>query len=198
MTGKRRSRKTFDHQPYLTVEELRTALAACDARDRALFAAMVELAMRAGEPGLLRRTDWRDGRHEVYVRRLKGSKNGTLACSDELDRALRAWEAERPASAWLFPGRDRAGPRGLGRDTVRELWEQAATRAGLSPRARYVHILKHTRGTLLSAAGVKREAIGEAMGHAMLTSTDRYLKVTPEDRDRLHRVSAAIAAKVLA
>lgn len=188
---------TRDHQPYLAPEELAAALAVCNVRDRALFYTMFELALRAGEPGMLRRDAWNPKRREIKVLRLKGSISATRGTTAALDSILRAWDEVRPASTWLFPGRDPVGPRGLARDSVRDLWRRAAERAQLSPRAAYVHILKHTRGTLLSSAGVKREAIAEEMGHKMATSTDRYLKVTEADRAKAQSATENIASLVL-
>mgnify|MGYP001581678870 FL=1 len=193
---KRRVRKRLDHAPYLTQADLATVLRVCDLRLRALVLVLYTYALRVSEPGTLARTDWRAARRELYVRRCKGSISATHAVPDAVHEALVAWDATRPSSPWLFPGR--AGTsRGISASMVRHLWRQAVATAGLSPRVAYPHVLKHSRCVHLRDAGARPEAIQQVAGHEQLTSTLRYFHLTEEDRAVIRTATdGALAALV--
>lgn len=174
----RKIRKRLDHQPFLSLQELRRLLGICFTRDRALFAAMYEFGLRASEPGRLRRQSYTG--ESIYVERVKGSRSGTRPVSQRLRTLLDLWLPGAPKSPWLFPGRDLA--KGLSMEGVRAAFRAAAARAGLSTRADYPHILKHSRATHLVSAGASRTYIQDVLGHTMASSTDRYFHLTEAER----------------
>lgn len=186
--AKKKNRTHLDHQTHLTVGEVSALLKHCSSRDYALFFLMYELALRRSEPGLITRSHWTGS--EMYVTRKKGSLSKTRPLSLKLQKALKAWDAKRRAtSSWLFPG-SRAG--GMTGEGVRSAFRTACLRAGLSNRADYPHILKHSRCTHLVEAGASREYIKEVAGHAMATSTDRYFHLTEKMRKQGDLLSTAI------
>lgn len=63
--------------------------------------------------------------------------------------------------------------------------------AGLNENGR-VHILRHTFGAQLATIGVPPKAIQELMGHSDLTTTLRYMHLTPQaTTDAIRRLDAA-------
>ena len=60
---------------------------------------------------------------------------------------------------------------------LRRRYKRARDTAGLRP-LRW-HDLRHTFGSLLVAGGVDTVTVKEAMGHAQLTTTSRYLHARP-------------------
>jgi integrase len=80
-----------------------------------------------------------------------------------------------------------------------DCWDAAST--GLGPRGALVtrevdangrvHVLRHTFGARLAMAGAPAKAIQEVMGHANLSTTERYMHLTPQAaRDAIHRLDA--------
>jgi integrase len=177
-------RKHRDHQRYLTVEELRRILAACNPRDKALFLCVYELALRASEPGCLRWEDLKGGR--IHVRRGKGSDPGEFAVSKQLQDAIGA--LPQPHDGPIFPGR--GSGTGLSRFGVSALWIAACRRAGISERAWYPHILKHSRCTHLADAGVAQKVRMHIAGWRSSGTADRYTHLTPRMVAEGERITA--------
>ncbi len=70
-------------------------------------------------------------------------------------------------------------------DWAREKMKTAQRRAGMEADGK-LHKLRHTFGSLLAMRNATAKAIQELMGHADLTTTMRYLHLTPE-----HKVEAS-------
>lgn len=80
----------------------------------------------------------------------------------------------------------------LSNRTIRNWLRQAQRRAGLplegkakrdKDRGGAIHMLRHTFCSHLAAAGVPAKAIQELAGHADLSTTLRYMHLSPGDRD---------------
>lgn len=67
--------------------------------------------------------------------------------------------------------------RAVSRDTAHTAFVTAATVAEVPDRLRHSHVLRHTRATLMLAAGAKPEDVKELLGHASLDITYTYLHV---------------------
>jgi integrase len=67
----------------------------------------------------------------------------------------------------------------LDRDRLKRLMAEAQREAGLEENGR-VHILRHTFGARLAIVGAQPKAIQEVMGHSDLTTTLRYMHLTPQ------------------
>jgi integrase len=66
---------------------------------------------------------------------------------------------------------------------LRNWVERAQRRAGFEPTGN-VHILRHTFCSHLAVRGAPAKAIQELAGHANLTTTLRYMHLSPSARDR--------------
>ena len=156
--------------------------AACDVDPRAYLIALLggEAGLRCGEmmalewpdldlaPGQLavRRSDWRG-----HVTVPKGGRPRHIPLTTRLAVALRTQRHLR-------------GPRVLTRDTgtplthkmVDGLVRRAARRAGVRPG---VHILRHTFCSHLAMRGAPARAIQELAGHQDLSTTQRYMHLSP-------------------
>lgn len=67
--------------------------------------------------------------------------------------------------------------RSVSRDTAHTAFVTAAKVAKLPERLCHSHVLRHTRATLMLAAGAKPEDVKELLGHASLDITYTYLHV---------------------
>ncbi len=148
-------------------------------RDAALFEVLYGGGLRVSEACAL---DLGDLEHEgggliVTVRHGKGGKVRTVPLGDACARALAAWQAVRPtltAGAALFVNHrgQRLTPRSAQRST--RAW---ATASGVVATAT-PHALRHSYATHLLDGGVDLRSIQELLGHASLSSTQIYTKVS--------------------
>ncbi len=150
-------------------------------RDRAILEALYASGVRVAElSGLdVEDVDLREGSVRVLG---KGKKERIVPLGTKAVQALRAYLGARAgARGPLF-----RNPRG-GRLTVRSLHRivrDRARAAGLAGRVT-PHTLRHTFATHLLDAGADLRLIQELLGHARLTTTQRYTHVSA---DRLAKV----------
>ncbi len=158
-------------------------LPAVRARDDAVLEVLYGSGLRVGELcGLdLADLDLRRSRAVVWG---KGSKQRTVPLSGPAVAALRTWvnghraqllDADSPADALFF---NRRGRRLTPRD-VRRLLDHRA------PSPTHPHALRHTFATHLLDGGADLRAVQELLGHADLSTTQRYTHVS---RERLRSV----------
>ncbi len=171
-----------------TVDEMTHVLDAAEdeapARDMALIELMYGAGLRVGEAAALAigDVDLIDG--VVRVRRGKGGKERRVPMGGAAVAAIRAWIAERPMADHdrLFTNR-RGGP--LTDRSMRRI-VQARGRAGGVSRL-HPHALRHSFATHLLDAGADLRAIQEMLGHASLSTTQRYTHVSVERLMDMHR-----------
>ncbi len=168
---------------HLTVDEAAQLLASPPGgtpgalRDRALFEVAYSSGLRVGElTGLdLRDLDLEEGLVRVMG---KGRRERVVPLGARAVAALKAYLARRPeltarrsgGTAALFL--NRAGGRLTARSVARRLAAGLA-RAGLHGRIT-PHGLRHSFATHLLDAGADLRAIQEMLGHAQLSTTQRY------------------------
>ncbi|HVS30007.1 MAG TPA: tyrosine recombinase XerC [Thermoanaerobaculia bacterium] len=143
-------------------------------RDRALFELMYASGLRIGELVGIDMDDLELNARLVKVHG-KGSKERIVPFGSTAQRAVRDYlpgrdelvEAEEPALFVNYRG-ERITTR-----SVRRLFERyvraAALRAGISP-----HTMRHSFATHLLNAGADLRGIQELLGHASLSTTQRY------------------------
>ncbi len=157
-------------------------------RDRALVELLYGAGLRVGELVALdvRDVDLRAGEVRVWG---KGGKERVVPLPSASRRALGRWlEARRGPGCLaepLFPALGRAGSRGrkaprrLADRSVRRILAARAARAGLADRV-HPHRLRHSYATHLLDMGADLREIQELLGHASLSTTQRYTGVSAE------------------
>lgn len=184
---------------HLRPGEIETLLEAPDPteplgrRDRAVLELLYATGLRVGELASL---DWRDLDLPARVLRVvgKGGRERMVPFGGSAEEALRAWLADwdavrRPAVEGGAPEDEepvflnhrggRLTDRSMRRVVDRAV-QDAALAAGVHP-----HTLRHTFATHLLEAGADLRSIQELLGHASLSTTQRY---THLDVDRLLHV----------
>lgn len=183
-------------RPALSPDELE-ARAREDVQDAEIVRVAAYAGLRRGELVALR---WRDvdfsGRKIIVRRALSG------------DSELRSTKSRRarevPLPDQVAAALDRLSRRGeftlsddyvfanrfgrrLDPSALRRRFERARDAAGLEPLR--FHDLRHTYGSLLVAGGIDLASVKAAMGHARITTTERYLHARPaaELADRFTR-----------
>jgi site-specific recombinase XerD len=152
-------------------------------RDAAILELLYATGMRVGELVRLKVSDIDLDAQTVRVFG-KGGKERLAFFGRIAKERLAAWLVERQqwlqrkgiASSWLFIGK-KTPHKPLWRETVIRLVNRySATIIGkrISP-----HWLRHSFGTHLLERGANIVAIAEFLGHAKLTTTERYCHVTP-------------------
>ncbi len=171
---------------FLTVEEMVALLMAPDLRtpqglrDRAILELLYASGLRVGELVALNLGDVDWGRREVHVRGKGGRERLALLGRPAL-RALRAYVLQgRPLLAGKSPHTDalflnRWGKR-LSDRSVRTLVSEYARQVGLEDVT--PHTLRHTFATHLLEGGADLRIVQELLGHARLTTTQRYTHVS--------------------
>jgi integrase/recombinase XerC len=152
------------------------------ARDRALLELIYSTGLRVSEACALDIGDIDRGRYAtplVLVRRGKGGKSREVPLGDLADQALAAYEPLRrelgaSSSAALFVNAtgERLTPR-----SVQRMVSRWAIAGGIHARAT-PHVLRHSFATHLLDAEVDLRSIQELLGHASLSSTQIYTKVS--------------------
>jgi integrase len=183
--------------------------AAARARDDAQDAELVRLAAYAGlRRGELVALRWRDvdfaGQKLIVRRALSGE---TEVRSTKSRRAREVPLPDQAAAALQrlrrrgeFTGLDdyvfanRFG-RHLDPSALRRRYERGRDAAGLDPLR--FHDLRHTYGSLLVAGGIDLPSVKAAMGHARITTTERYLHARPAS-ELADRFTRALAGSSLA
>jgi integrase/recombinase XerC len=140
-------------------------------RDRAWLELLYASGLRIGElVGI--DADHIELRARLVKVRGKGSKERIVPFGSKAEEALRAWMAVRPPTDSHALFTNYRGGRITAR-SVRRLFDRyvrgAALRAGVSP-----HTLRHSFATHLLNAGADLRGIQELLGHASLSTTQKY------------------------
>ena len=190
---------------HLEIDDMEALLAAPDAatplgrRDRAILELLYASGLRLSELVGLDTGDVNHGGRLVRVRG-KGGRERVVpfhrragdAIRDYLParRALCAGAAVPPAGAGAVPGRDPLfvnyrGGRLSGRSVdrlLRRYVAQSSARLGISP-----HALRHSFATHLLERGADLRSIQELLGHARVSTTQRYTHVSAARITSLYR-----------
>src|SRR6476469_4878674 len=133
------------------------------------------VVLRAAEAVGLKVADVDSGRMVIRVEHGKGGKDRYVMLSAQLLGILRTyWRLARPRD-WLFPGRDAGKP--IDVQVLHAACRSACAAAGLAKHVT-VHTLRHSFATHLLEAGTDIRIIQVLLGHANLSSTARYTRVS--------------------
>lgn len=159
-------------------------------RDRALLELLYGTGLRVSEACALDESDIDSQRFAVptlEVRRGKGGKIRVVPLTDAAASALAAYQARRaelapvdPRAVFVSAGGTRLTPR-----SVQRLVRQWSTAAGIyAPTT--PHALRHSYATHLLDGGVDLRSIQELLGHASLSSTQIYTKVSMDHLTKVY------------
>jgi site-specific recombinase XerD len=158
-------------------------------RDRALIATMLRAGLRCSEALLLRQRDIDLDRHRIRVFG-KGSKERVVPIDPLLEAHLREWRARRPSGERFF-NTVRGDPKGRPLDAreVRRMVKRRGLKAGINDL--HPHLLRHTCATSwIEERGLELHEVQLLLGHARLTTTQRYLHASvPSLVDKFRRFS---------
>lgn len=150
-------------------------------RDLALLDLLLSTGLRVGEVSALQRADYSSDEHVLRVRG-KGGRHRlafiVVPYSQEIHlRYLGLRDHVGPKTSALFPNArgQRFSTRGIRRMVLRR-----ALDAGVKPRVT-PHMLRHTAATQLLRNGVDLRIVQEFLGHASITTTQRYTHVSRTD-----------------
>ncbi len=169
----------------LEPKQTRQLLTSCDLssagglRDYAILLLLARLGLRAGEVLAMRLSDlhWSSG--ELTVRG-KGMRCDRLPMLQDVGEALAAYLCQgRPqcSSPQVFL-RLQAPYRGLAQATsVGSIVRRALQRAGLEPRHKGAHLLRHTLATEMLRRGASLRQIAQILRHRNIETTEIYARV---------------------
>jgi integrase/recombinase XerC len=156
-----------------------------DRRNRALFTLLYGCGLRIDEALSL---DIRDMPRDGFLRVMgKGRRERQVPVLLMVEEELKSWLAASPFPAEpdrpLFPGaRGRRLAQGVAQKAMRDL-----RRALSLPETATPHALRHSFATHLLQNGANLREIQEMLGHASLTSTQRYTEVNAEELLRVYK-----------
>lgn len=162
--------------PVLSLHEVHALLGAiCNRRYQALVMVMYGAGLRISEALALEVGDIDGARGVIHVRHGKGNKAREAKLSQTLYVWLRKyWDRERPPLPYLFASRQGTLPC---KETLRKALTLAAKQAKLKKKV-HPHVLRHSFATHLLEGGTDLRVVSALLGHASITSTARYARVT--------------------
>ncbi len=183
--------KTLSVDEAAAAVEARGRDGALGARDRALLELLYATGLRVSEAVGLRLDDLDLASRQVRTVG-KGRKERVVPFGRAAQDALKAWLKERgallpEASASPYVFLNARGGRLTDRSVRRVL--DRALRAGGVPRRASPHALRHSFATHLLAAGADLRVIQELLGHASLSTTQRYTHLDAERLLEVYRKS---------
>ncbi|MCB9761974.1 MAG: tyrosine recombinase XerC [Alphaproteobacteria bacterium] len=154
-------------------------------RNRAILELMYGAGLRVGELAALDRDDVDLDERLVLVRGGKGGKDRQVPFGPPAADALRAWLATREGGVpALFLNRYLTR---LSSRAVHRIVQQSGVRNGIA--GVHPHALRHSCATHLLAGGADLRAIQEQLGHASLSTTQRYAHVSVERLMEVYRAA---------
>ncbi|MCS6971147.1 MAG: tyrosine-type recombinase/integrase [Planctomycetota bacterium] len=158
-------------------------------RDRAALELLYALGGRASEVVGLGVHDFKDGESLVILRG-KGGKERMVPLGERAAEAVRAWRLGLRRELDPQGRREELllGARG-GPWTRQGLWQTVRRAAQLAGIAKPVwpHLLRHSFATHLLQGGADLRAVQALLGHASLTTTERYTHVDAARLRDIHR-----------
>jgi site-specific recombinase XerD len=145
--------------------------------DRALFLLMLRCGLRVSEVARLKVRDIDWTQQTLRIEQGKGRKDRYVYLSADALASLRECLQRRPAGVpgdLVFWNQKRSS-RTLSVKAIQKKMARYATAAGISASC---HSLRHTFATNLLEQGAEVVSIRELLGHASITSSERYAKIS--------------------
>ncbi len=161
----------------LTKEEVeRIILATKNLKHRAFLMTVYGSGVRVGEAVKLRIQDVDAARKMIRVNQGKGRKDRYTLLPQIVEKILGPYSIKYRPGKWLFYGLDPNRPLPVG--TAQKIYYQAKRRVGIT-KGRGIHDLRHAFATHLLDAGYDIFVIKRLLGHRALSTTAKYLDVSP-------------------
>jgi len=145
-----------------------------DPRDRAIFALMLRCGLRVGEVANLEFEEV-----NLFGRQIrftgKGKKERVVPLSEEMVSLFTQCLRIRPKSAPKFFWNKKQPSSPLRINSIQRLLTRYGQQAGVEV---HCHLLRHTFARQMTEHGVERTALRDLMGHASMSSTDGYGKLS--------------------
>ena len=151
-------------------------------RNKALLELLYGAGLRVSEASSLRVEDLDLEEGLVHVRKGKGRKARRVPVGSEALRALEAWLGAHEGRGPLFLNRYREGLSARSMHRIVRASGRLHDLGGLHP-----HALRHSCATHMLANGADLRGIQEQLGHASLSTTQRYAHVSVERLLEVHR-----------
>jgi integrase len=155
---------------YLSQDECRRLINACQGPFRSLVQAALLTGCRYGELIRLRAADFNADAGTIAVRESKAGKPRHVALTDEGQALFAALTAGHMGSKQVFV-RDDGNP--WGKSHQQRPLNEACKRAKIEPSATF-HILRHTYASTLAMRGVPMGVIAAQLGHSDTRMTERH------------------------
>lgn len=156
-------------------EVLRTIAAVESPKIRALLATMYGAGLRISEACALEVGDIMHSRGVIHVRCGKGGKPRLAPLGNEVYAILREyWRVHRPAIPLLFP--DETGKQPISPRVVQYALKDAVKKSGIGKHVTS-HVFRHSFATHLLELGTDIRVIQQLLGHASVSTTQRYTRV---------------------
>lgn len=160
--------------------------AASSARDRAILGVLLGAGLRVAEASSLQvgdLTEDGDGQLTLFVRRGKGARDRRVPVGSDVAGLLREYLAETRrylgAGGPLFLANDRASRsrkvEGMSVRGLARVVEACANRSHIVAKRVSPHSLRHTYAVRALRAGGNVVAVSKLLGHASITTTQRYV-----------------------
>nr|WP_231963874.1 site-specific tyrosine recombinase/integron integrase [Thermococcus chitonophagus] len=161
----------------LTREEVKRLIEVIDSpRDRLIILLMYGAGLRISEVCNLKKEDIDFENHLLRVKGGKGGKDRIIPLPEELlDEIKRYLDARKDSSPYLFVEKRRKKKDKLSPKTVWRIIKVYGEKAGINLTP---HQLRHSFATHMLESGVDIRIIQELLGHANLSTTQIYTKVT--------------------
>ncbi len=162
--------------------------------DHALGLLMLRCGLRVGEVARLRLADIDWTQQSIRIDQGKGRKDRIVYLSADAREALRTCLAARPTvvpDGFVFWNQKRPH-RALSSKGIQKKMERYAKAAGIKASC---HSLRHTFASNLLEAGAEVISIKELLGHASISSSERYAKLSNQ---RVKEVYQQTMRKVIA
>lgn len=134
-----------------------------------------DVDFKAGRLSPCRSVYWKKGK--AYEDVVKGGETETVPCTPRLLEALRAVRHLRGGRLLQTDERSQLTPK------LVKLWVQSAERRANLPQTGRLHVFRHTFASHLAMAGVPARTIQELARHEDLSTTMRYMHLSPSAKD---------------
>jgi integrase len=155
---------------YLTQDECRRLINACEGSFRSLVQAALLTGCRYGELIRLRAADFNADAGTIAVRESKSGKPRHVALTDEGQFHFAALTAGRLGTALVFV---RGDGKPWGKSHQQRPLSEACKHAKIEPPATF-HILRHSYASTLAMRGVPMGVIAAQVGHADTRMTEKH------------------------